>query len=158
MEEERTPAPAAGGEQRSVAGLARLSRGFRWHPAHPVILKYSRPADDLGKAEVPSASEPPSPSKITSNPDFIAAVRRIELDQVAVAIARRLVEDVLVEMRDNRDSALSARNGFVIREADGTDSSAIRLTTTDGLAIGIKAYLAALGHGALETSDSTEEP
>ena len=66
------------------------------------------------------------------------------INEDALEAARLSVETTLVEFRDNRIGMLNARNGFVIREADGTDSHVIRLTTRDGLRIGIIAYLKAL--------------
>jgi hypothetical protein len=70
-----------------------------------------------------------------------------DVDARALEIARKAVEDVLIEFRDNRLSVLGRGNGFVIHEADGQESSVIRLKTVDGLRIGIKAYLAALNEG-----------
>jgi len=67
-----------------------------------------------------------------------------EIDEKALAVARRAVEDVLIDMRDRRISVLCG-NGFVACEADGEPSSAIRLSTREGLRIGIRAYLAAAG-------------
>jgi hypothetical protein len=66
------------------------------------------------------------------------------LDEQALEVARKAVEDVLVEFRDRRISVLNCGNGFVVREPDGQDSSVMRLPTRDGLRIGIKAYLSAL--------------
>jgi hypothetical protein len=73
-----------------------------------------------------------------------AAQREISLDPLALAAARRFVEDHLVEMRDCRLSAPGG-NGLVIRERDGTPSNVIRLSTRDALTLGIRAYLASLG-------------
>lgn len=64
-----------------------------------------------------------------------------ELDEAALEAARKAVEDVLVDFRDSRISVFGG-NGFVIREKDGKDSHIMRLRTREGLAIGIKAYLA----------------
>lgn len=67
-----------------------------------------------------------------------------DIDDVALEAARKAVESVLVEFRDSRISVPMRGNGFVIREKDGKDSPIMRLSTADGLRIGIKAYLAAL--------------
>lgn len=76
--------------------------------------------------------------------DDVVHSEKLPVDAAALEAARLAVEDVLIEFRDERISVLNARNGFVVREYDGTESSLIRLTTRDGLRIGISAYLAAL--------------
>lgn len=86
--------------------------------------------------------DPRALAAFVAGPEFIAARQAITLDQRALAIARRSVEDLLVEFRDRRCSTISG-NGLVILEADGTPSSTVRLSTRDGLQIGITAYLAA---------------
>lgn len=68
----------------------------------------------------------------------------IEIDAAALEVARKKVEDVLIDMRDSQISILGGGNGFVVREKDGSDSSIIRLSTAVGLSLGIKAYLGAL--------------
>lgn len=70
-----------------------------------------------------------------------------ELSDASLEVARKAVEDVLIEWRDRRMSELGRGNGFVIRERDGSDSHIIRLSMAAGLRIGIKAYLAALKDG-----------
>jgi hypothetical protein len=67
----------------------------------------------------------------------------VPIDEAALEVARKHVEDVLIEMRDARMFVIGG-NGFVCREVDGTESSVMRLPTRDGLRIGIRAYLAAL--------------
>lgn len=52
-------------------------------------------------------------------------------------IARKSIEDVLIDFRDARISILNVGNGLVCREKDGTPSSSVRLTTLDALHIGI---------------------
>jgi len=69
---------------------------------------------------------------------------RRPVDQRALTEAHKAVEDVLIELRDLRVSVLTA-NGLVVRESDGTESSIMRLGTREGLEIGIRAYLKALG-------------
>lgn len=74
---------------------------------------------------------------------------RQPLDEEALTAAHLAVENVLVDFRDRRISSFTARNGLVIREYDGTVSDVIRLGTREGLEIGIRAYLRAIGgdHG-----------
>lgn len=67
----------------------------------------------------------------------------VPIDEEALEAARLHVEDVLVEWRNARMFVI-AGNGFVVRERDGSDSTIMRLSTRDGLRIGIRAYLAAL--------------
>lgn len=85
--------------------------------------------------------DPRALATFVAGPEFIGARQAITLDERALAIARRSVEDILVEFRDRRSSTTSG-NGLVIREADGTPSSTVRLSTRDALQIGITAYLA----------------
>lgn len=54
-------------------------------------------------------------------------------------VARKAIEDVLVEWRDERISELGRRNGLVIRERDGGDSTVIRFGAETALIIGLKA-------------------
>lgn len=75
----------------------------------------------------------------------------IEIDDDALEVARKAVEDALVEFRDSGMFMIGG-NGFVIRNYDGSDSSIMRLSTALGLQIGIKAYLAALAESA-QTDD-----
>lgn len=70
-----------------------------------------------------------------------------DLNQEALTAAHKAVEDALIEFRDMRVSEPFAANGFVVREADGEESSIIRFGTRTGLNIGIKAYLTALDGG-----------
>jgi hypothetical protein len=69
------------------------------------------------------------------------------IDEDALAVAHKAVEDALVEFRDRRISVLNRGNGFVVRERDGQPSDIMRLGTRDGLRIGIAAYLEALESG-----------
>jgi hypothetical protein len=80
---------------------------------------------------------------VTTVPD--AATRRaVAVDPDALEVARQVIEDFLIEMRDCRTFILGG-NGFTVREKDGSESSIMRLSTRDGLQMGIQAYLAALG-------------
>jgi hypothetical protein len=56
-------------------------------------------------------------------------------------IARKKVEDVLIQMRDARIARLFMANGLVCREANGNDSYIIRLSIDDALRIGLSAVL-----------------
>jgi hypothetical protein len=67
------------------------------------------------------------------------------INEEALTAAHKTVEDVLIDLRDGRIGAPFCANGFVARERDGSPSGIIRLGTRDGLAIGIKAYLDAIG-------------
>lgn len=66
------------------------------------------------------------------------------VDAGALHAAHKAVEDVLIDRRDRRIGVLNRGNGLVVREADGRDSSIMRLGTRDALLIGIAAYLKAL--------------
>lgn len=67
-------------------------------------------------------------------------LRRIAADEkLMYEVGRRAVEDVLVEHRDSRISFLFRNNGLVIKNADGTDSPVIRLTTEHAVAIAMRA-------------------
>lgn len=63
----------------------------------------------------------------------------IQLTDSEHEIARKAVEDVLIEFRDNRLSLPLRRNGLVVAEKDGTPSSVIRLGMEEALRIAIKA-------------------
>jgi hypothetical protein len=78
-----------------------------------------------------------------------------DLNPAALEAARIAVEDTLVELRDSRISILTGGNGFVIREPDGRESSIMRLSTRDGLRIGIAAYLAAVKPEAAAAASSS---
>lgn len=54
-------------------------------------------------------------------------------------IGRQAVEAALIEWRDNRLSEFMRRNGLVIREKDGTESSVIRFGPETAIRIGLKA-------------------
>lgn len=66
-----------------------------------------------------------------------------DIDKAALEVARKTVEDTLIEFRDSQMFMIGG-NGFVVRNWDGSDSSIMRLSTAMGLQIGIEAYLAAL--------------
>lgn len=64
-----------------------------------------------------------------------------EVTPADIEVARKTLEDILIEWRDARLSILR-NNGLVIREYDGRDSSIIRLGTDDAVRIGIQAIIA----------------
>jgi hypothetical protein len=70
-------------------------------------------------------------------------VAEIEIDDEALEVARKTVEDALVERRDSHMFMIGG-NGFHIRNYDGSDSSIMRMSTAMGLSLGIKAYLGVL--------------
>lgn len=67
----------------------------------------------------------------------------MSVNEEALTTAHLAVEDVLIDFRDRRISVMGPANGFVVREADGTESSIMRLGTRQGLKIAIEAYLRA---------------
>lgn len=79
-----------------------------------------------------------------------------DVNRHALMMATMAVEKTLVEFRESRMSMLDGANGFVIREPDGGESSVIRLTTVDGLRIGIRAYLEALSMSEVEIRAAIE--
>jgi len=69
-------------------------------------------------------------------------MNEIAIDEEALEVARKHIEDILIEFRDARISIIGG-NGFCVREEDGKPSPMMRLSTREGLRIGIKAYLEA---------------
>lgn len=59
-------------------------------------------------------------------------------NRVLMEVARRAVEDALVEWRDSSMFVLR-NNGFTIRGKDGSASSIVRFGTEDGLRIALRA-------------------
>ena len=60
-----------------------------------------------------------------------------------VYVMHKAVEDVLVDFRDRRIGTLGAANGLVIREADGTESAIVRMSTRDAMTIALAALQSA---------------
>jgi len=54
-------------------------------------------------------------------------------------IARKAIEDRLIELRDSRLSMLGRGNGLVIREEDGSNSYIIRMGPETAVSLGLKA-------------------
>jgi hypothetical protein len=65
-------------------------------------------------------------------------LRDVANDRELLEIGRRAIEDLLVELRDDR-IAMLRNNGLVIKEKDGRPSDTIRLGPEDALRIGLKA-------------------
>lgn len=77
-----------------------------------------------------------------------AELRALAKDERIVEVGRRAIEDTLIDFRDERISIMGRGNGFVVREADGTDSSIIRIGTPEGLMLALRAMADALDAGA----------
>ena len=54
-------------------------------------------------------------------------------------VARRAVEDALIERRNTRTGILNRNNGLVCKERDGRDSNIIRMSIEEALVIGLRA-------------------
>lgn len=66
-------------------------------------------------------------------------LRALAEDGEALSAARVKLEDLLIEMRDDRVSVMNRGNGLVVREKDGKESSMIRIGTRDAVRIGLLA-------------------
>lgn len=67
-------------------------------------------------------------------------------DDKLLEIGRKAIEDMLVDMRDDRLSfGLNRGNGLVIRERDGQPSNIIRLGPEMALQVGLKAIVKEYG-------------
>lgn len=62
-------------------------------------------------------------------------------DDDLIEIARKAVEDNLVDFRESRISQLGRGNGLVICEVDGTPSDTIRFGMDTAMKIGLKAII-----------------
>lgn len=76
---------------------------------------------------------------MTPSPEVAALLREIADSDELMRAAHIAVEDLLIQMRDDRMSMPNRANGFVVRENDGSPSHVIRLGTRDGIAIAIRA-------------------
>lgn len=65
-------------------------------------------------------------------------IEEIAEDENLLEIGRLAIENVLVELRDDRISQ-PRNNGLVIKESDGTTSDIVRMGSEDALRIGFKA-------------------
>ena len=78
--------------------------------------------------------------------DISAALRMLVDDgDLLWTVARRAVEDELVDWRDNRRSQPFRNNGFVIKEKDSTPSDVIRFGPEVGVRIALRALADHLG-------------
>jgi hypothetical protein len=70
-----------------------------------------------------------------------------EITDADIRAAWQRLEDALIEFRDMRVSVPpgACGHGLVVREADGRDSSVIRLRTTEAIRLAVKAMLEAAG-------------
>lgn len=71
-------------------------------------------------------------------------LRELANNEGLIELARRAVEDALVDLRESRVSLPFRNNGLVCKERDGDDSSTIRLGLEDGVRIGLRAIADAL--------------
>ena len=72
-------------------------------------------------------------------------LRKLAGDQKLMwEVPRKAIEDALIEWRDSRLSLLGRNNGLVVKEADGTESSVIRLGPEDAVVIGLRSLAAHL--------------
>lgn len=68
----------------------------------------------------------------------IATLRDVAADYALLEVARKAIEDMLVECRDSRMFVLN-NNGLVIKERDGSPSSIIRLSSDIAVSIALHA-------------------
>jgi hypothetical protein len=101
-----------------------------WEPALFIALSLHDPYGILSGKENDMTAE--DITKLANNDELLE-------------VARKAVEDVLIELRDARISLLFRGNGLVIREADGGESYVIRLGTEDAMRIGLEAIAKHLG-------------
>ena len=76
-------------------------------------------------------------------------------DRVLWEVARRAVEDELIEMRDAGLYVLGSNNGFTVNFADGTPGP-LRLPTFDGIKVALRALIEHYDSEPIRTS--SEEP
>jgi len=58
-----------------------------------------------------------------------------------IEVARKAIEDFLIELRDSRISQPFRGNGLVVNEADGSPSHTIRMGPEAAMVIGLKAIV-----------------
>lgn len=63
----------------------------------------------------------------------------ISNDDALLEVGRKAIEDLLIELRDQRICQPLRRNGLIIREKDGTESNIIRFGPETALRVGLKA-------------------
>jgi hypothetical protein len=72
----------------------------------------------------------------------------VTVTEEELEIARKAIEDKLIDFRDSRISMPMAANGLVVHERNGDPSDLIRLTIVDALNIGLSAIQAHRDHQA----------
>lgn len=72
-------------------------------------------------------------------PELVQALREVaDDDKLIWEVARRAIEDQLIEMRDAR-MFVSRNNGLVVKEYDGTQSRIIRMGPEMAVTIALRA-------------------
>ena len=74
----------------------------------------------------------------TESPIRAGALREVAKSAVLMEVGRKAVEDELIEWRDSRRFSLR-RNGYVIRESDGSASDIVRFGPEFGCRIALEA-------------------
>ncbi|MBF6213741.1 hypothetical protein IU487_22245 [Nocardia puris] len=82
-------------------------------------------------------------------------LRGIAADRELLRIAHCKIQDALIEFRDRRISLPGRGNGLVVREANGEESSMIRMSVQDAVRLAINAIADEL---AGRDTDETEKP
>lgn len=81
----------------------------------------------------------PKSSKFTQE-ELAMELRRLADDpELLYNVPRRAIEDALIEFRNSRISMPMRRNGLVVREPDGSDSSIIRMGPETAVRIALQA-------------------
>jgi hypothetical protein len=65
-------------------------------------------------------------------------LREAAEDPTLIEVARKHIEDFLIENRDDRIGILGRGNGFCVAERDGSPSSIIRLGTAEGIRMALR--------------------
>jgi hypothetical protein len=71
----------------------------------------------------------------------IAALASVATDPVLLEVARKAIEDRLIDLRNSRIALVGRGNGLVVYEADGTPSRVIRLGPEDAVCVGLLAVI-----------------
>ena len=79
--------------------------------------------------------------------DPLVGLLALSEDRELLEVARKAIEDVLVDFRDSRISQIRG-NGLVIREFNGDESHIIRMGPEDAMRIGLRAIAAHIGQTA----------
>jgi len=79
-----------------------------------------------------------------SDADKAKLLEEFAKDTGLLEIARKEIEDQLLQRRDSRLSLMFRGNGLVIREPDGKESALVRMSTEEALMIGLEAMAKSL--------------